>query len=75
MAPDYRNRAHGMTKIKITDLEPIPAAKAKLIFGEILHETSVEGKKYLVNRQGRPVSVILSYREYLEMLERAEGKK
>lgn len=74
MAPAYNHRTLGMTKIKITDLEPIPAAKAKLIFGEILHETSVEGKKYLVNRQGRPVSVILSYKEYLELITKAAAK-
>jgi len=63
-----------MTKIKIKDLESIPATKAKVVFGEILHETSVEGKKFLVNRSGKPVSVILSYKEYLELLEKAEGK-
>jgi prevent-host-death family protein len=61
-----------MTKIKIKDLEPIAATKAKVVFGEILHETSVEGKKFLVNRSGKPVSVILSYREYLELLEKAK---
>lgn len=64
-----------MTKIKIKDLEPIAATKAKVVFGEILHETSVEGKKFLVNRSGKPVSVILSYKEYLALLEKAEGKK
>ncbi|MBN1848974.1 MAG: type II toxin-antitoxin system prevent-host-death family antitoxin [Deltaproteobacteria bacterium] len=63
-----------MTKIKIKDLESIPATKAKVVFGEILHETSVEGKKFLVNRSGKPVSVILSYKEYLELLEKAKGK-
>jgi prevent-host-death family protein len=64
-----------MAKIKIKNLEPIAATKAKVVFGEILHETSVEGKKFLVNRSGRPVSVILSYKEYLDLLEKAEGKK
>jgi prevent-host-death family protein len=63
-----------MAKIKIKDLEPIAATKAKVVFGEILHETSVEGKKYLVNRSGKPVSVILSYKEYLGLLEKAKGK-
>ena len=63
-----------MAKIKIKDLEPIAATKAKVVFGEILHETSVEGKKFLVNRSGKPVSVILSYKEYLELLEKAKGK-
>jgi prevent-host-death family protein len=63
-----------MAKIKIKDLEPIAATKAKVVFGEILHETSVEGKKFLVNRSGKPVSVILSYKEYLELLEKVKGK-
>ena len=63
-----------MAKIKIKNLEPIAATRAKVVFGEILHETSVEGKKFLVNRSGKPVSVILSYKEYLELLEKAKGK-
>ncbi len=57
-----------MAKIKIKDLEPIAATKAKVIFGEILHQTSVEGKKFVVDRHGKPVSVILSYKEYLELI-------
>ena len=57
-----------MAKIKIKDLEPIAATKAKVIFGEILHQTSVEGKKFLVDRHGKPVSVILSYKEYCELI-------
>jgi prevent-host-death family protein len=56
-----------MAKIEIKDLEPIAATKAKILFGEILHQTSVNGKRFVVNRQGRPVSVILSYKEYLEL--------
>jgi len=59
-----------MAKVKIRDLEPIAATKAKVIFGEILHQTSVEGKKFVVDRHGKPVSVILSYREYLELIDR-----
>jgi prevent-host-death family protein len=61
-----------MAKIKIKDLEPIAATKAKVIFGEILHQTSVEGKKFVVDRHGKPVSVILSYREYLELIDRQD---
>jgi hypothetical protein len=57
-----------MAKIKIKDLEPIAATRAKVIFGEILHQTSVEGKKFVVDRHGKPVSVILSYKEYLELI-------
>jgi hypothetical protein len=61
-----------MAKIKIKDLEPIAATRAKVIFGEILHQTSVEGKKFVVDRHGKPVSVILSYREYLELIDRQD---
>ena len=56
----------------LDDLVPVAATKAKVKFGEILHETSVEGKRFLVNRQGKPVAVVLSYRDYCEL---AAGKK
>lgn len=58
-----------MPKIEIKDLEPITATKAKVLFGDILHQTSVNGKRFVVNRSGRPVSVILSYNEYCELIE------
>ena len=63
-----------MSKISIRDLEAVPATKAKIIFGEILHQTSVEGKKFLIDRHGKPVSVILSYREYLELIQNQKTK-
>jgi len=65
-----------MPKIIIKDLEAVAATKAKVNFGDILHQTSVNGKKFVVNRQGKPVSVILSYNEYCQLLEQAaEAKK
>jgi prevent-host-death family protein len=63
------------TRIRIKDLEPITATRAKVIFGDVLHQTSVNGKRFVVNRQGRPVSVILSYNEYCELIEQAKGLK
>jgi len=57
-----------MSKIHINDLEPISATDAKIRFGDILHQTSVDGKKFIVDRHGKPVSVILSYHEYLDIL-------
>lgn len=56
-----------------TDLEPVAATRAKVHFGDILHQTSVNGKKFVVNRQGRPVSVIMSYNEYCRLME-GEGR-
>jgi prevent-host-death family protein len=58
-----------MAKITIKDLEPLAATEAKLRFGDILHQTSVEGRRFVVNRQGRPVSVILSYKDYCELVD------
>jgi len=55
-------------KRALDDLVPVAATNAKVKFGEILHETSVEGKRFLVNRQGKPVAVVLSYRDYCELL-------
>jgi len=56
---------------KARDLEPIAATTAKTNFGDILHQTSVNGKKFVVNRQGKPVSVILSYNDYCKLVEQA----
>jgi len=57
-----------MTRIKIEDLEAISATDAKIRFGELIHRTSVEGQAFVVNRQGRPVVVVLSYKRYLELM-------
>jgi prevent-host-death family protein len=59
-----------MSKIKFKDLEPVSATNAKVHFGELLHQTSIDGRIFVVNRQGRPVSVILSYKQYCELLEK-----
>ena len=63
-----------MAKISIKDLEPIAATKAKVVFGEILHQTSVEGKKFVIYRHGKPVSVVLSYREYKKLIGHKGGE-
>lgn len=60
-----------MSRIEIEDLEPMTATDAKTHFGDVLHNTSVEGKEIVVERRGRPVSVILSYNRYKELLEKA----
>jgi len=63
-----------MSKIKIDDLETVAATKAKTLFGDILHQTAVNGKKFVVDRHGKPVSVILSYNEYMRLVERSRRK-
>jgi len=63
-----------MAKITIKDLQPIAATKAKVNFGDILHQTSVNGERFVVNRQGKPVAVVLSYNEYCELMGKAGPK-
>ncbi len=63
-----------MSKIRIQDLETISATEAKVHFGELLHQTSVEGKTFLISRQDKPISVILGYKKYLELLSGLEKK-
>ncbi len=62
-------------RIRIKDLEPITATRAKVVFGDVLHQTSVNGKRFVVNRQGKPISVILSYKEYCELIEQLNELK
>ena len=63
-----------MAKIRIEDLQSIGATEAKVRFGDILHQTSVNGKKFVVDRHGKPVSVILSYNEYCELIGKQHAK-
>lgn len=56
-----------MTKIKIEDLEVITSTNAKLTFGDIIYQTAVEGKKFLVNRNGKPMVVIIGFNEYQKL--------
>ena len=63
-----------MAKIKIQDLEPVPATRAKTNFGDLLYQASVNGKKFVVNRQGKPVCVIISYNEYCRLTQQKGGE-
>jgi prevent-host-death family protein len=60
---------------KARDLEPIAATTANINFGDILHQTSVNGKKFVVNRQGKPVSVIVSYNDYCKLVEQGSRRQ
>ena len=57
-----------MARINIKDLEPISATDAKVRFGELLHRASVDNEIFVVNRQGRPVAVVISYKQYRELV-------
>jgi len=48
----------------------ITSTNAKLIFGDIIYQTAVEGKKFLVNRNGKPMVVIIGFNEYQKLTNR-----
>jgi len=62
-----------MVKKDIEDLEPVAATKAKVHFGDLMYQVSVNRKKFVVNRQGKPVAVILGYNEYEQLVEGKGG--
>ena len=55
----------------VPELVPVPATQAKVRFGQVLHESSVEGTRFVVTRQGRPVAVVLGYRDYCTLIEQS----
>ncbi len=63
-----------MDRDPIQMLEPVAATYAKVNFGTILHKVSVEDERYVVNRQGNPVAVILGYRQYADLVNAAKAK-
>jgi len=62
-----------MVKKDIEDLEPVAATKAKVSFGDLMYQASVNRKRFVVNRQGKPVAVILGYNEYEQLVEGKGG--
>ena len=61
-----------MQRIRLEDLEEVTATKAKVKLGELLYETSVNGRQFVVNRQRKPVAVVLSYNDYCSLLKELE---
>jgi len=55
---------------KHLDLEPIGATEAKTHFGNLLHQASVNKKKFLINRQGKAVAVMIGYNSFCKLIEK-----
>lgn len=64
-----------MEQDPIRMLEPVAATYAKVNFGTILHKVSVDGERYVVNRQGNPVAVVIGYRQYVDLVNKAQGNE
>jgi antitoxin YefM len=50
-------------------VKAVPAFEAKTHFGQLLDEVDHQGVRFVVERRGKPVAVILSVDEFEEMLE------
>jgi prevent-host-death family protein len=50
-------------------VKAVPAFDAKTHFGQLLDEVDREGVRFIIERRGKPVAVILGINEFEEMLE------
>lgn len=55
-------------RIQLSDLQPIPATEAKNRFGDLLFQVTLDGAPRLIERNGKPVAVILRYQDYVQLL-------
>ena len=64
------------SNIRITDLDMIPATQAKNRFGDLLHRVCYEKAPILIEKNGRPMAVIMDIDYYQGLKKKARtGKK
>jgi prevent-host-death family protein len=63
-------------RIQIADLNKVSATEAKNHFGDLLHKVVYGHEPILIERNGRPMAVLIDIDQYLEMkqIARAETK-
>lgn len=71
MAKDERSR------IRIQDLDAVSATDAKNRFGDLLHRVVYAHAPVLIERNGRPMAVLIEIEQYLELkrMARSSNKK
>ena len=55
-------------------IETIPAVKARTHFGEIMKKSYKKGSRFVVEKSGIPMVVILSAQDYARMVEAGEER-
>jgi len=60
-------RAGGRTRIQIRDLDSVSATDAKNRFGELLHKVVYGQAPVLIERNGRPMAVLVDIEQYLAL--------
>ena len=60
-------RSEHKPQIQIQDLDTVSATEAKNRFGDLLHRVVYDHEPVLIERNGRPMAVLVDIDQYLEM--------
>ena len=64
------------SKLRISDLNMVPATQAKNNFGDLLHKVCYDKTPILIEKNGRPMAVVMDIDQYQELKKKKlDGKK
>ncbi len=69
MANDEEHKS----RIQIQDLNSVSATDAKNRFGDLLHRVVYEHEPVLIERNGRPMAVLVDIDQYLDLKKKSRG--
>ncbi len=69
MANDEEHKS----RIQIQDLNSVSATEAKNRFGDLLHRVVYEHEPVLIERNGRPMAVLVDIDQYLDLKKKSRG--
>ena len=64
-------RGEHKPQIQIQDLDTVSATEAKNRFGDLLHRVVYDHEPVLIERNGRPMAVLVDIDQYLDMRRKA----
>jgi prevent-host-death family protein len=67
-------RIENNPRIQIQDLNTVTATEAKNRFGDLLHRVVYDHDPVLIERNGRPMAVLVDIDQYLEMRRKARAE-
>ncbi len=62
------------TRIQIQDMDTVSATDAKNRFGDLLHRVVYDHEPVLIERNGRPMAVLIDIDQYLDMRRKARAE-
>ena len=64
-------KSENKPQIQIQDLDTVSATEAKNRFGDLLHRVVYDHEPVLIERNGRPMAVLVDIDQYLDMRRKA----